>query len=81
MIVARPLPSSFSGMQVWSVAAAKCGSGVRVHGGNGKTAESKSLVELWNLFVNQLQLTRYLRRRSHYFMLIVILMFNDGGKG
>ena len=54
-------------MQVWSVAAAKCGSGVRVHGGNGKTAESKSLVELWNLFVNQLQLIlRYLRRRSCY---------------
>ena len=69
-------------MHVWSVAAAKCGSGVRVHGGNGKTAESKSLVELWNLFVNQLQLIRYLRRRSHYTsMLIVILMFNDGGKG
>ena len=47
----------------------------------GKTAEYKSLVELWNLFVNQLQLTRYLRRRSHYFMLIVIFKFNDGGKG
>ena len=81
MIVARPRSSSFSGIVVWSVAAAKCGSGVRVHGGNGKTAESKSLVELWNLFVNQLQLIRYLRRRSHYFMLIVILRFNDGGKG
>ena len=47
----------------------------------GKTAEYKSLVELWNLFVNQLQLIRYLRRRSHYFVLIVILRFNDGGKG
>ena len=33
----------------------------------GKTAESKSLVELWYLFVNQLQLIRYLGRRSHYF--------------
>ena len=67
MIVARPRSSSFSGIVVWSVAAAKCGSGVRVHGGDGKTAESKSLVELWYLFVNQLQLIRYLRRRSHYF--------------
>ena len=67
---------------VWSVAAAKCGSGVRVHGGNGKTAESKSLVELWNLFVNQLQLIRYLRRRSCYCDVDVNLkMFNDGGKG
>ena len=38
VIVARPQPSSFSGMHVWSVAAAKRGSGVRVHGGNGKNS-------------------------------------------
>ena len=36
MIVARPRSSSFSGIVAWSVAAAKCGSGVRVHGGKGK---------------------------------------------
>ena len=36
LIVARPRSSSFNGIVVWSVAAAKCGSGVRVHGGKGK---------------------------------------------
>ena len=84
LIVARPLPSSFSGMQVWSVAAAKCGSGVRVHGGNGKNSWNKSLVELWYLFVNQLHsLFVTWDRRSDLAtsMLIMVFVFNDGEKG
>ena len=77
VIVARPQPSSFSGMHVWSVAAAKRGSGVRVHGGNGnKSTVERSLS--WNVFVFQMHSSFVISGGSRCLVVVTVKLFNDG---